>query len=86
MLPSMKVKVYILLYLNYILIESNIFTGGDILKRVELEIEKYLYEFYRKIGVQAGRSPQQVMADTLFRFAGTEVQKVLRKRKQEKGG
>ena len=40
------------------------------MKTVELKVEDYLYTFYEKVTVQAGRSTEQVMADALFRFAG----------------
>ena len=40
------------------------------MKKTELWVEDYLYEFYRKVGAQAGKTAEQVMADALFRFAG----------------
>ena len=45
--------------------------GGIYTKTVTIKVEDYLYEFFKKIGQQAGGlSPEQVMADTLFKFAG----------------
>ena len=38
--------------------------------KITLEIEELLYEFYRKIGKQAEKTPEQVMEDALFRLAG----------------
>ena len=40
------------------------------MKTVNLNVEDYLYAFYEKVAVQAGRTTEQVMADVLFRFAG----------------
>lgn len=40
------------------------------MKKTELWMEDYLYEFYRKVGARAGKTAEQVMADALFRFAG----------------
>lgn len=40
------------------------------MKTVNLNVEDYLYTFYEKVAVQAGRTTEQVMADVLFRFAG----------------
>ena len=38
------------------------------MKQVKLQIEDYLYEFYRKVGERAGGlPPERVMADALFR-------------------
>lgn len=40
------------------------------MRTVKLQIPEYLYEFYAKVGLSAGRTPQQVMADALFQTAG----------------
>lgn len=40
------------------------------MKQVKLLVPEYLLDFYRKIGQQVGRSPEMVMADTLFKTAG----------------
>ena len=41
------------------------------MKTVTIKVEDYLYEFYRLIGEDAGGlSPEQVMADSLFKLAG----------------
>ena len=40
------------------------------MKKVELQLDEFLYDFYRKLGGQVGKSPERVMADALFRFAG----------------
>ena len=41
------------------------------MKRVTLTIDDYLYDFYRKVGIQAGGiAVEKVMADALFKLAG----------------
>ncbi len=40
------------------------------MKKVVLLIDDVLYPFYEKIGKQAGKTPEQVMSDALFRLAG----------------
>ena len=41
------------------------------MKRVEILVEESLYEFYRKVGAQAGGLPaERVMADALLKLAG----------------
>ena len=52
------------------------------MKKVELQLEDYLYEFYKKIGENAGgRTPEQVMSDALLRLAGGLSLKVLKEKK-----
>ena len=40
------------------------------MKTVTLEIDELVYEFYAKVARQADKTPEQVMADGLFRLAG----------------
>ena len=41
------------------------------MKQVTLMVEDYLYEFYRKVGINAGGiKPEKVMSDALFKLAG----------------
>ena len=41
------------------------------MREVTLKIKDLLYDFYRKIGQQAGGlSPEKVMSDALFKLAG----------------
>lgn len=41
------------------------------MKIVKLEVEEFLYDFYRKVGQRAGGlPPERVMADALFKLAG----------------
>lgn len=55
------------------------------MKRVPIEVEDYVYEFYRKVGSGAGRTAEQVMSDMLFRFAGeSSLEAIDKKRRREK--
>ena len=49
--------------------------------KVTLEIETLLYDFYRKIGENVGKTPEQVMADALFRLAGEMSMEAIAKKK-----
>ena len=41
------------------------------MKSVKIKVPEYLYEFYQKVGEQAGGIPaEKVMADALFKLAG----------------
>ncbi len=41
------------------------------MREVNLKIEDFLYDFYRRIGQQAGGlPPEKVMSDALFKLAG----------------
>lgn len=40
------------------------------MKELTIQIPDYLYEFYRRIGQQAGLPPERVSSDTLFKLAG----------------
>lgn len=57
--------------------------GGETgVKRVTIEMEDYLYEFYRKVGAGAGRTAEQVMGDMLFRFAGESSLRAIDRKKK----
>ena len=49
--------------------------------KVTLEIETLLYDFYRKIGANAGKTQEQVMTDALFRLAGEMSMEAIAKKK-----
>lgn len=49
--------------------------------KVTLEIEDFLFDFYRKIGANIEKTPEQVMADALFRLAGELSAEIIRKKK-----
>lgn len=40
------------------------------MKKVTITLEDYLYDFYNKVGENAGRSVETVLADTLYKLAG----------------
>ena len=40
------------------------------MKELTIQIPDYVYEFYRKIGQQAGLPVEQVVSDALFKLAG----------------
>ena len=57
--------------------------GGDLMKRVEILVEESLYEFYRKVGAQAGGLPaERVMADALLKLAGELSLQALEKKRR----
>ena len=51
------------------------------MKEVTIQIPDYVYEFYRKVGQQAGRSVEQVLSDALFKLAGELSLEALHKNK-----
>ena len=45
--------------------------GGRDMKKVTITVEDFIYEFYKRVGEQAGGIlPEQVMSDALFKLAG----------------
>ena len=38
--------------------------------KVEIEVDELIYDFYRKVGQQAGLPVERVMYDALFKLAG----------------
>jgi len=55
------------------------------MKRVTIEMEEFLYEFYKKVGKQAGGlSAEKVMSDVLFKLAGDLSAEILQKDKTER--
>ena len=40
------------------------------MKSIEINLEDYLFEFYKRVGEKAGIDTQQVITDALFRLAG----------------
>ena len=59
------------------------------MKQITLTMEESLYNFYKKVGQQAGGlSPEKVMSDALFKLAGamfflTSTENSLRRRRRE---
>ncbi len=55
------------------------------MKTITLCVPEYLYEFYQKVGIQAGGiSPEQVMSDTLFKLAGELSLNAIHKQESQK--
>ena len=55
-----------------------------LIKSVTIDIDDSLYDFYKKVGVQAGGiAPEQVMSDALFKLAGSLSIDALRKKDQQ---
>jgi len=55
------------------------------MKTVILRVEDYLYEFYRKIGENAGgMETERVMEDALFRLAGGLSVQAAKEKKEKK--
>ena len=53
------------------------------MREVTIAIDDYLYEFYQKVGKNAGGiSADKVMADALFKLAGELSLNAIHKRKQ----
>ena len=53
------------------------------MKQVTIKMEEYLYDFYKKVGQQAGGvSAEIVMADALFKLAGELSCNAIYKNKQ----
>ena len=54
------------------------------MKQVTICVEDSLYEFYKKVGENAGGiATEQVMADALFKLAGELSLNALKKRSKE---
>lgn len=54
------------------------------MKKVTVQVEDYLYDFYRKVGQKAGGiAVEKVMADALFKLAGELSLHALGKQKRE---
>ena len=51
------------------------------MKEVTIQIPDYVYEFYCKVGQQAGRPVEQVLSDALFKLAGELSLEALHKNK-----
>ena len=55
------------------------------MKRVTVEVEEFLYAFYKKVGEQAGGlTAERVMADVLFKVAGELSTDVLKNKGKSK--
>ena len=57
--------------------------GMTILENVFLHIEPETARFYEKIAEKTGRTPETVMAETLFRLAGNVSLSALSEKRQK---
>ena len=54
-------------------------------KEIKLQVEDYVYEFYRNIGKCAGgKSVEQVMTDALLRLAGEMSMNAINEKEKQK--
>ncbi len=49
-------------------------------RKTELELDEYLYKFYENVAQKSNKSVKEVLADSLFRFAGFISLELLKKR------
>ena len=49
---------------------------------VEIEVDELVYEFYQKMGQQAGLPVERVMYDALFKLAGELSADAIQKREE----
>ena len=55
------------------------------MKEIKLQVEDYVYEFYRNIGKCAGgKSVEQVMTDALLRLAGEMSMNAINEKEKQK--
>ena len=50
------------------------------MKTVKIKVDETVYQFYQKVGQQAGVCVEQVMSDALFKFAGELSLSVIQKK------
>ncbi len=77
-----------------ILRESNVIMGlkrvhihkeKQKMKEIKLQVEDYIYEFYKNIGICAGgKSTERVMTDALFRLAGEMSMNAINEKEKQK--
>ena len=52
--------------------------------KVEIEVDELIYEFYKKVGQQAGLPVERVMYDALFKLAGELSMNALREKEEQR--
>ena len=52
--------------------------------KVELEVDGLVYDFYQKVGQQAGLPVERVMYDALFKLAGELSMNALREKEGQR--
>ena len=53
------------------------------MKEITIQLPDYLYEFYCKVGQQAGLPVEQVVCDALFKLAGELSLEALHKKEKK---
>ncbi len=48
--------------------------------KTDLELDEYLYRFYENVAQKSNKSVEEVLSDSLFRFAGFISLELLRKK------
>lgn len=48
--------------------------------KTEIELDAYLYKFYENVAQKSNKNVEEVLSDSLFRFAGFVSLEVLKKR------
>ena len=59
-----------LYYSNKLCYTECIKKEGEHMKQLTITIDDFLYDFYRKIGTNVGKTPEKPIADALLRLAG----------------
>ena len=52
------------------------------MKTVTIRVEDFLYDFYRKIGNNVGKTPEKTIEDALFRLAGELAMEAISKKEK----
>ena len=52
------------------------------MKQLTITIDDFLYDFYRKIGNNVGKTPEKTIEDALFRLAGELAMEAISKKRE----
>lgn len=52
------------------------------MKQLTITIDDFLYDFYRKIGSNMGKTPEKTIEDALFRLAGELAMEAISKKEK----
>lgn len=53
------------------------------MRQITITLEDFLYDFYRKIGENTGKTTEKVLEDALFRLAGEMAMEAIHKTKRK---
>lgn len=53
------------------------------MKQLTITIDDFLYDFYRKIGNNVGKTPEKTIEDALFRLAGELAMEAISKKRSK---